>query len=222
MGSFAGNLLSGLFSWLRGVFSWLWSVVFGGGDGGLLGWMAEHWKQLALGLIIGGTVIDLTVYFFRWRPDVVWASWFRRRRGEGVEVNPEISLRKAEKAAGHWLYADGTSIPARPLPEDDYEQMPETTEEELSHLVYQESSADQSRPEDPPAEEPEEPVPDAQPRTGLLRRVSSSLLRDLREEQMEEDLKLRYPRFTVPTRAKDAYQKPAYPPGWRVEEDDDG
>ena len=110
-----------------------------GYGGGALSWISGHWLLLAAVILIGGTVIDLAVYLFRWRPDIVWRSYFRRLRGEGVEAVPYGETPEPERVSRKWLYADGTTEDVTDWVED--EPADEWLEpEDLSQLRYEDDS----------------------------------------------------------------------------------
>lgn len=98
-------LFTALLTWVRAFAAWLWAAVTG--EEGLLAWIGEHWKTLALLLIAAGTVADLAVYLLRWRPYRVWASFIRRMRRR-------FGTQEAEEAA---VPAEEPLPPAGPGPE---------------------------------------------------------------------------------------------------------
>ena len=134
MGSFANSVFSVLLGWIRNLVTQGWSLLSNSENGGFLAWIGENWKVLVLVLCVGGMVIDFLVYLARWKPQKVWASFFRRLRGEGVEADDpeavaEEAVRKAEarkqfreprrpasrredarqQTRSAWLYPDGTA-----------------------------------------------------------------------------------------------------------------
>ena len=66
--------------WSRNVVQTVWNGIFDPLSGGFVSWIGDHWLLLFLILCITGAVLDLLVYFFRWRPLQVWKSYFRRRK----------------------------------------------------------------------------------------------------------------------------------------------
>ena len=68
MNSFARYLFQGLFSWVYGAVIHL-------SDPALIdSWLAVHWLQVLIVILLFGTLIDVLVWLLRWRPDLVWRS----------------------------------------------------------------------------------------------------------------------------------------------------
>lgn len=81
MGSFADSLFQLILGWTRGVIAAVWKAFSSPPtEEGITAWFGEHWIALALVLCGACVVTDLLVYFFRWRPDRVWNSFFQRLR----------------------------------------------------------------------------------------------------------------------------------------------
>ncbi len=80
MSGFFSTILTLLLGWVRTLISQLWQLLNSESGSALSAFLAKHWLWLALGLCGAGVLIDLTVYFFRWRPDYVWATKLRRLR----------------------------------------------------------------------------------------------------------------------------------------------
>lgn len=78
MNSFANSLFSLLFGWARTVTQQLWSSSATGAFGSFFSWLGDHWLWLTIVLAVGGTAVDMLVWFFRWQPYLVWQSRFRR------------------------------------------------------------------------------------------------------------------------------------------------
>ena len=219
MGGLTDAVFRAVFGWLRSLCSDLWSAVAGYG-GGALSWISGHWLLLAAVILIGGTVIDLAVYLFRWRPDIVWRSYFRRLRGEGVEAVPYGETPEPERVSRKWLYADGTTEDVPDWVED--EPADEWLEpEDLSQLRYE----DDSLPEEDGYTSPDgypEPADDEAPaggaegsarRRGLRSRISA-LRENLSMDEEDMELKPKYRRIAPAVDPQEAYQQPVYPPGW--------
>ena len=147
MGSFAYSIFSVLLGWIRGAVNQLWALLNSDSGGGFLAWIGENWKVLTLLLCGIGVVVDLVVYLFRWRPLRVWASFFRRLRGKGVE-------------ADEWQ--EETPPPA-PAPREPAPQPVSPVRQESGRTwVYPDGTARMAEPYDPPAAQPVEPM---QPQT---------------------------------------------------------
>lgn len=78
MGGFANSALNFLLGWMRGAAQWLWQLINSPESGSALDWLGQHWLSVTIVLCIAGIIIDLLVYLARWRPDLVWRSFFRR------------------------------------------------------------------------------------------------------------------------------------------------
>lgn len=96
MSGFFSTILSLLLGWVRTLISQLWQL-FNSENGSALGaFLAKHWLWLVAGLCAAGVLIDLTVYFFRWRPDYVWATKLRRLRHREPQPEPEAEPMPSE------------------------------------------------------------------------------------------------------------------------------
>lgn len=87
MNGFAHGILSFMLNWIRALISQLWQLFSGESGGTLYRFLAKSWLGIVAVLCIGGVVVDLIVYFFRWRPDYVWRS--RRRFKDRYEEEAE-------------------------------------------------------------------------------------------------------------------------------------
>lgn len=79
MNGFANSILSFMLNWIRALVSALWQLFSGEGGASLYGFLAQNWLGIVVVLCVGGVLVDLLVYFFRWRPDYVWRSRLHRR-----------------------------------------------------------------------------------------------------------------------------------------------
>lgn len=83
MGGFANSVLQTMVGWVRTLVSLVWNYAADATGPSLLEWVSSHWISLAVGLCILGAVVDLVIYLIRWRPYLVWKSFFRRKRARG-------------------------------------------------------------------------------------------------------------------------------------------
>lgn len=82
MNGFVNTVLSLMLSWIRALISNLWVLLNSEDGGAFFQFFSAHWLTLVAGLCVVCVLVDVIVYFFRWRPDYVWASkWRRLRRG---------------------------------------------------------------------------------------------------------------------------------------------
>lgn len=93
MSGFFSSLLSLLLGWIRALANQLWHLASTERAGALGRFLAGHWLWLVAILCAAGVLMDLLVYFFRWRPDYVWATRLRRlRRRKPLPDQEEESL----------------------------------------------------------------------------------------------------------------------------------
>ena len=90
---FAQGLIEVMLSWMRLVALWVWNFFQADMANGFLSWFADHWKSLALTLIVVGLVIDWLIWMIRWRP--YWL-WLRKRQIVYEEV-PVASRKRAPR-----------------------------------------------------------------------------------------------------------------------------
>lgn len=80
MNGFVNTLLSVALSWIRALISHLWSLLNSENGGVFFRFFSAHWLTIVICLCVVCMLVDLIVYFFRWRPDYVWAAKWRRLR----------------------------------------------------------------------------------------------------------------------------------------------
>lgn len=80
MNGFVNTLLSAMLSWIRALVSNLWILLTSEDGGTFFRFFSAHWLTIVIFLCVLCVLVDLIVYFFRWRPDYVWASKWRRLR----------------------------------------------------------------------------------------------------------------------------------------------
>ena len=81
MSGFANTVFTLMIGWFRTVVSLIWSGLTDKNGGNLFTWIGNHWIVIALILFAVGTVVDLSVYLFRWKPLDVIRSYFDRKKG---------------------------------------------------------------------------------------------------------------------------------------------
>lgn len=96
MNGFVNTLLSVTLSWIRALISHIWIMLTSEDGGALYRFLRANWLGIVVSLCVLCVLVDLIVYFFRWRPDYVWASgWRRMRRGrrcEEARMQPQEAL----------------------------------------------------------------------------------------------------------------------------------
>lgn len=80
MSGFINNLLSVTLSWIRALISNVWFMINSEDGGAFYRFFRANWLQMVIILCAVCMAVDLLVYFFRWRPDYVWAARWRRLR----------------------------------------------------------------------------------------------------------------------------------------------
>ena len=80
MNGFVHTILSFMLSWIRALISNIWSVITSEDGGALYQFLRSRWLHIVVALFLLGVLVDLIVYFFRWRPDYIWRSRMRRPR----------------------------------------------------------------------------------------------------------------------------------------------
>lgn len=120
MNSIVNTLLSVLLSWIRALVNNVWTLLRSEDGGALFRFLSEHWLGIVIGVCIVCVLVDVVVYFFRWRPDYVWATRLRRirrrRAGRGGSPEPQeapyVSVVPQEPPAAdpYAAYADRKSV----------------------------------------------------------------------------------------------------------------
>ena len=153
MGTIADRAFRFMLGWLRGAVAAVWNALNGGAGNTGIVWAAQHWKTLALALILTGTLIDVIIYLIRWRPDRVWRSFFRRLAGkkrlEPLEEQrvpetwpePPEAFQATETEQKAWIYADG--VTQSNVRDPEYSEQPEYIESSRTVL----KDAEAARPE---------------------------------------------------------------------------
>ena len=80
MNGFVNTILTALLSWIRALISNLWTLLRSEDGGAFYRFLSAHWLTIVIILCVVCVIIDGIVYFFRWRPDLIWATNLRRIR----------------------------------------------------------------------------------------------------------------------------------------------
>lgn len=223
MNQFANALFSAFFSWLKSVILMIYQAVSQPERASLLSFIAQHWVLLLILVLVVGTALDLTVYFFRWRPFEVWASFFRRLSGRGshhtAHAGPEEEepVRRVEAVPADDAYV---------IPDGGLQRTPETLTyvDPMTDIDYNvlEEEGNWENSEAQEAYLEEEPIPEfveenrrrrhiaVKPRKGLRH-----LIRRILAEEEEETGTMRYTTAQPPVDVRDAYGEPYIPPQWK-------
>lgn len=89
MNGFVNTLLSVMLSWIRALISNIWFVLTSEDGGAFFQFFSSHWLTIVIGLCLVCVLVDVIVYFFRWRPDYIWAARWRRLRLKGSRRTAE-------------------------------------------------------------------------------------------------------------------------------------
>ena len=127
MNTFAHSLFTLLFGWARGLIRQVWNAALSGRFSAFFTWLGDHWLWVALGLVLGCTVMDYLIWLIRWRPYLLWRAFFRRafrffrlnsRQFEkgyessvGIQVTPE-----KEKEPQEEVWTEEAWAPPEPPP----------------------------------------------------------------------------------------------------------
>lgn len=211
MESFANSVLSILLGWVRGVANWVWRWA-ASDQGGFTSWLGRHWLGLTIALCVLGTAADVVVTLLRWRPDVVWRSYFRRRRArrqaKEYPTDGPVQVRR-------WVYADGS---ARVEHVEEAPEEPPVTEslEAEAFPAQEEPSVEQ-----PLEAETETAAPAQAPRRRRADRYRNRVqLPSIFGERVEEnDYQWYRPPVSASGDKEKTFHKPYYPPQWKRPED---
>lgn len=116
MNAFADWLFSTMFGWMGTAANSAWNAIVNA-SGGISNFFSEYWLFIVLILIIGGTVMDYAVWFVRWRPYLVWRSWFtrnsrqRKHRRYVNDLEQEDMDDDARSALADWVSTSQDNYP---------------------------------------------------------------------------------------------------------------
>ncbi|MBR2286814.1 MAG: hypothetical protein IJ865_01130 [Clostridia bacterium] len=226
MNQLANVVFPYVFGWVRTAAASLYGLFTDPNTESALKWVGERWKLLLLVLLAIGTVVDLTVYLFRWRPFEVWASFFRRltrsRRHTHIQRTREDGVRTVGAVPADDAYIVPASAVRRdpnsltyldPQTDIEYEDM---TDDFREDVFLEESYA---------AEETGAmPVQDARRRRsrgngakpGRLKAFARFVLGETEEEEMPIR---RYAAAQPAVDSREAYNEPYIPPQWKQPEE---
>ena len=90
---FLSRFVEWLLSFYQDAVDGLIDMLTGGQTDGALMWLMKSWKSLFLLLLIGGIVLNVIIYFVRWKPH--W-WWFAKKR---MVVDDALVEKKQKRAA---------------------------------------------------------------------------------------------------------------------------
>jgi len=220
MGSFANTLFTTLLGWVRTVAAALWNLFTNEQGSSLLTWIGRNWLLLAIVFCVIGMTADLAIYLVRWRPDLVWKSFLRRRHRDEPE--------------------DEDTAEAPALPDKPAQIRSRSTDDELARWVREPEPAGKEAenalgvtvtaagyvvPEDSPYRRPAGPkktpanadhamTPEERPKVMQTpRRRRKINVNDLFSSPEEELYEFDAPQQLIDR--KKAYRDPVYPRGWK-------
>ena len=195
MGSFANSIFTILLGWVQSVIYSIWNAFTTNQNGSLLAWVGRNWKILAAVLCTAGLVIDFAVYMARWRPFMVWTSFFQHRREK--KQHPELSTAYEDSSAAEDSFStDHTETAVYTEPAAD---IPERVPSRYSDYEPERS---------PETEEIERRIV----RSGRRRR-SARLM-----DELNEGMPASVPPVDEIIHSDEAYYQPVYPKNWREQE----
>lgn len=97
MNGFVHSILSFMLSWIRALITNLWALLSSEDGGAFFRFLSQSWLAVVLFLCAAGVAVDLIIYFFRWRPDLVWRTRLRHLRRK-KEARPEPLFTPQEPA----------------------------------------------------------------------------------------------------------------------------
>lgn len=226
MGTFANSMFSGMLSWFRTVVNWLWNTLVSTENGGFIAWVGNNWLGLIIALSVICIAVDTLVHLLRWRPDKVWASFFRRVLGkQDVQDTAGFASGRMRR---EWHYADGTArteeveVPQEEWPQE--EELPPVPVSELppqyvqsfarpENLKYQE----EMKKEQPVGlEDYPQPLPETlHPTETRTQRLQKRMARFHAYGEEADEMELRYRPAPPAVDKRDAYHAPYIPPQWR-------
>lgn len=89
MNNFVNTLLSAMLGWIRMLISNIWAILSSEDGGALFQFLSTYWLAIVIALCAAGVLADLIIYFFRWRPDYVWATRWRKLRRNNRQSDSE-------------------------------------------------------------------------------------------------------------------------------------
>jgi hypothetical protein len=170
MNGFVNTLLSAMLSWIRALVSNLWILLTSEDGGTFFRFFSVHWLTIVIFLCAACVLVDLIVYFFRWRPDYVWASKWRRlrRKRPSRAAEPEEDLQPQEAFSAYQppvqpeaptaAYAPLQAATAVYAPVSQPTQVWQPVQEETDELVFDDALWESDEPMDLDWEQPEEPA----------------------------------------------------------------
>ena len=114
MGSFANTLFTIMLGWLQTAAYTIWNAFTNENGNSVLQWIGGHWIILAAILCVAGLLADLGVYLVRWRPMLVWRSFFHRlRHRESDPSEPEQAVPEPAAPGNLFRREERGNLPGR-------------------------------------------------------------------------------------------------------------
>lgn len=214
----ASEFLKIMLGWVQNVAYTVYAAIATGRVTGVLGFVSHHWVTLLIVFSVLGVVIDFLVYLFRWRPYLVWKSFYRRLRyGKTRPVSfPQPMPESQQEYLVHYVHPedDVYEVPAGALARD-----PETLiyEQPTTDIVYEyELEADDTSDQGQDLDRTAQPVSVRARRAN--RKYSHIRLPLLLQNEDEDEPRIRYRAPKVNQQQKESFGEPYIPPQWKQPE----
>ena len=146
MSDISALFYAALRGFLHGLSDRVWAFIRGGGsNAGVFSWLAAHWIEVIVFMVIVGVLADWFIWIVRWRPYLLWFSNLRRRRVGG--------LISAETFAAAPIYTDDSSaIDGTQFEADDWSDDDEYAEADARFFAEQQDDVTPAQFEELPSE----------------------------------------------------------------------
>lgn len=206
MGGFANSALNLLLGWVRGAAQWLWQLIESPNGSALINWLSKHWLAAVIVLCVVGVLADFVIYLFRWRPDQVWRSFFRRMAHRSPRVAQSVA---SQDKLRQWIYDEEAAQPA---------------DESVTDVQPEQTQAEQSVQQAQPVQsgQPVQPAQPAERRRRADRHRARNTLSRLLSTDDDADTFVGAYKPSIPVDSKQTLNEPYYPPQWKRPEDKNG
>ncbi len=82
MNGFVKSALVVLLDWIRRLITTTWNLLRSDDGSAFMRFLGKHWLGIVIAVCVLCIIVDGVVFFFRWRPDLVWATQLRHLRAK--------------------------------------------------------------------------------------------------------------------------------------------